>query len=177
MFVSKTVRGYMQTFLLTEQEAYTAMLMAAGATQGEAFSLAFHKETLSKESADSNSAAMVKKKPGIKKLVERLSDIRFAGIQQEDKPSKSKRKKEKVLDITNKDCILEEYEKNYNMATDPNKKADILKQISDLQQMKKDDNKEDAKLVHFYVPLTCKRCNLYCAEVERKKQQQQSKNK
>ena len=48
MFVSKTVRGYMQTFLLTEQEAYMAMLMAAGATQGEAFSIAFHKEALSK---------------------------------------------------------------------------------------------------------------------------------
>jgi len=177
MFVSKTVRGYMQTFLLTEQEAYMAMLMAAGATQGEAFSIAFHKEALSKESADSNSAAMSKKKPGIKKLVERLTDIRFGGIQQEEKPNKTRRRKESGLDITSKDCILEELAKNYNNATDPNKKSDILKQISDLQQMKKEDNKEEAKLVHFYVPLTCKRCNLYCAEAERRKEEQQFKNK
>lgn len=38
-------------------------------------------------------------------------------------------------------------------------RADVLMRIADLQQMKKEDNKEEEERVHFYVPLPyCKDC-------------------
>lgn len=40
-------------------------------------------------------------------------------------------------------------------------KADVLMKIADLQQMKKDENVEEEKKVHFYLPLTCNNCELF----------------
>jgi hypothetical protein len=38
-----------------------------------------------------------------------------------------------------------------------------------LQRMKQDENKDETELTHFYLPLTCKRCSLYCQEIDKRK--------
>lgn len=44
-------------------------------------------------------------------------------------------------------------------------RADILMKIADLQQMKKDENKEQVQLVHFYLPVGCpKTCKMFHTE-------------
>lgn len=40
-------------------------------------------------------------------------------------------------------------------------RADILMKYSDLLQMKKDEVKDEEKLVHFYLPVSCYNCPLY----------------
>ena len=42
-------------------------------------------------------------------------------------------------------------------------RADIAKQITDLQQYKKEEIKEDDNRINFYLPLTCNKCALYKA--------------
>ena len=37
----------------------------------------------------------------------------------------------------------------YETATDPKQRTDILNKIADLQQLKKDEDKEREKLVHY----------------------------
>lgn len=39
-------------------------------------------------------------------------------------------------------------------------RADILMKIADLENMKKEDTREERKYLHFYMPLTCENCSL-----------------
>lgn len=159
MFTSKTTKGYMQNFLLTEQEAYMAMLIAAGASMGEAYCVAVSNFS-SKETCDSNAYKVMKKKPGIKQLVDTLTSVNLRGVTTDEKLPKTK-KKDKVLDLRDKDGVIEALTAQYTKALDPKVKADIAMKIADLQQMKKDENKDEKELVHYYVPLTCNSCDLY----------------
>ena len=112
MQTSKTVRGYMQVFLLTEQEAYMAMLIAAGATQGEAFAVSMSCMGSSVEILDSRASELMRRKKGIKELASRLTDITVVGSTDADALKKSPRKKgkknldESNFDPTNKDNII-----------------------------------------------------------------------
>ena len=75
-------------------------------------------------------------------------------------------------DYTNKDVLLSELSRLVNRTTNIREKNDLLKTVADVTRMKNDENKDEAKLIHFYVPLTCKRCNLYVAELEKRKEKQ-----
>jgi hypothetical protein len=73
------------------------------------------------------------------------------------------------IDFSQKDNVIMALSKSANEEPDSLKRTKILATIADLQRMKQDENKDDKELIHFYLPLTCKRCNLYCAEMERRK--------
>lgn len=47
-------------------------------------------------------------------------------------------------------------------------KIKALKEIAELQQMKKEQNNEKEKLVHFFLPLSCSYCSLYKQAQENK---------
>lgn len=182
MEISKNVKGYMKTFLLTEQEAYFAMLVAAGANTGEAYCVVFDKISMSKESSHVVASRMIQRKQGITDLINSLRNVNLKGAELDGElPKKRGRKSKEVdendFDPTNKDSIIGILTKQLKDSTSPKEKAYIAMNIAELQQMKKDENKEDAKLVHFYVPITCKRCSLYVKEVERRKKEEKSKNK
>ena len=97
-------------------------------------------------------------------LVKKYLEIRRAQIfpQSEDTPK----------DYTDKDTLLKELSRMVSNAHNVRERNDVLKSIADITRMKNDENKDEAKLIHFYVPLTCKRCNLYVAELEKRKEQQ-----
>ena len=159
MFTSKTTKGYMQNFLLTEQEAYMAMLIAAGASMGEAYCVAVS-NFVSKESADANAYKVMKKKPGIKQLVDTLTSVNLRGVTTDEKLPKTRNKKGTV-NIRDKDCLLDIMQGQLEIAKDPKVIKDFIQTASDLQRMKQEENKDEKELVHYYVPLTCNSCDLY----------------
>jgi hypothetical protein len=55
-----------------------------------------------------------------------------------------------------------------NNEGDTLRRTKILSVIADLQRMDRDETKDDKQLIHFFLPLTCKRCNLYMAEQQRR---------
>ena len=65
-----------------------------------------------------------------------------------------------VMDYTDKGTILRELAKEANAATNAKERAAILMQIAELQRMKQDENREEEERVHFYLPLTCDKCEL-----------------
>jgi hypothetical protein len=73
------------------------------------------------------------------------------------------------IDFSQKDNVIMALSKSANEEVDGLRRAKILSEISDLMRMDKDENKDDKELIHFYLPLTCKRCNLYCNEMEKRK--------
>ena len=87
--------------------------------------------------------------------------------------SKKKSAGEGGFDPTNKDSIIRVLSDQLELATDPKTKTDIAMKIADLQRMKQDENKDETELVHFYLPLTCKRCSLYVAEKKKKESEKE----
>jgi hypothetical protein len=84
--------------------------------------------------------------------------------------SKDKSPESEYIDFSQKDNVIMALSKSANEEPDSLKRTKILATIADLQRMKQDETKDDRELIHFYLPLTCKRCNLYCQEQEKRKQ-------
>lgn len=50
-------------------------------------------------------------------------------------------------------------------------KADVLMKLADLQRMKQEEVVEEDNTIHFYLPISCKMCDLYNKEKERRRKQ------
>jgi hypothetical protein len=178
--ISKETQNRMRQFMLTEQEVYLASLIAAGHSDEEAYSLIYEPNTLSDESLHVLVGRVTSRKKGIKDLVDTLTRVNMKGLTAQigsaseamnkklGRKSKKKSAGEGGFDPTNKDSIIRVLSDQLELATDPKTKTDIAMKIADLQRMKQDENKDEQELVHFYLPLTCKRCSLYVAEKKRK---------
>jgi hypothetical protein len=64
-------------------------------------------------------------------------------------------------DYTNKDVLLSELSRLVNRTTNIREKNDLLKTVADVTMMKKDQSDNEKQQIHFFLPLTCKRCSLY----------------
>lgn len=51
-------------------------------------------------------------------------------------------------------------------------RADVLMKIADLQQMKKEETAEEDNTVHYYLPISCKNCELYMKARKRRQEQE-----
>lgn len=60
--------------------------------------------------------------------------------------------------LRTKDGVLAAMEEEANKTADPKQRADIILKIADLQKMKNEDDKEQKKLVYYYLPLHCNIC-------------------
>ena len=155
-------------FELSPMDVYMACIMATDRPEYEAF-LATHETECSLDvpSLKMRTSRYLDDHKGIRECCEYLRSGKIKAttrLIENAKPSK----KGKSADYNNKDFILEEYWALYNSETDPTKNAMIMQKITDLQQMKKDENKDETELVHFYLPITCKRCSLYMNEKKKK---------
>jgi hypothetical protein len=78
----------------------------------------------------------------------------------------------KTVDFTQRTNLIQALSDAANIEKDTLRRTKILSELADLQQMDKEEHKEDKELIHYYLPLTCKRCSLYCAaQAEREKQE------
>lgn len=60
-----------------------------------------------------------------------------------------------------KESVISELEALVPDIVDPLEKAGILMKIADLQQMKKEQPKEEERLIKYFLPISCKNCSLY----------------
>lgn len=67
-----------------------------------------------------------------------------------------------------KDFLIKALAVQAELCRDPKKKAEILMKIADLQNMKKEEVKEDHKYLTFYMPLTCNNCEIKALVEQRK---------
>jgi hypothetical protein len=84
---------------------------------------------------------------------------------------------EVYIDFSEKNNVISALSRSANLEKDNVRRAKILSQIADLQRMKQEENRTDAKLVHFFLPLNCKRCSLYVASQRKKMNEQQPDKK
>ncbi len=59
-----------------------------------------------------------------------------------------------------KEDIIRELNAALIVETDPKIRLDYYKQLIDLQGMKREQEKEDDNIIHYYFPVTCKMCGL-----------------
>ena len=171
MVYSKRVTDLQQIYQLNPDEVFFCMLVASGASRGEAYATIFRPRSTKIETAQRGAAQIAKDKPGINKLIRSFEDNRTAFLPDNDRPKSKKNntqteEEEKagyVVKYRDKDAVLSGLEQTlpYLRGKD---RADILMKIADLQQMKKDENTEEEETVHYYLPLQCYRCSLFIAD-------------
>jgi hypothetical protein len=79
---------------------------------------------------------------------------------------------EPLKDYTNKNILLQELSRLVVSTHNVKERNELLKTIADVTMMKRDETKDEKQQIHFFLPLTCKRCNLYCAEQERRRKEE-----
>lgn len=176
MVYSKRVTDLQQIYQLNPDDVFFCMLVASGASRGEAYATIFRPRSTKIETAQRGAAQLAKDKPGINKLIRSFEDNRAAFLPDNDSTKSKKKKKntEAVVQYRDKDAVLSGLEQTlpYLRGKD---RADVLMKIADLQQMKKDENTEEEETVHYYLPLQCYRCSLSIADRAKRKAEEAEK--
>ena len=173
MVYSKRITDLQQIYQLTPDEVFFCMLVASGASRGEAYAVIFKPRSTKIETAQRGASQLAKDKPGINKLIQSFEENRTCFVINNDSTKGKKKKKntdnedenncENIVQYRDKDSVLTGLEQTlpYLKGKD---RADVLMKIADLQQMKKDENTEEEETVHYYLPMQCYRCSLFIAD-------------
>lgn len=174
MVYSKRVTDLQQIYQLTPDDVFFCMLVASGASRGEAYATIFRPRSTKIETAQRGAAQLAKDKPGINKLIRSFEDNRAAKSKKKKKSTEEEEKAGNVVQYRDKDAVLSGLEQTlpYLRGKD---RADVLMKIADLQQMKKDENTEEEETVHYYLPLQCYRCSLFIADRAKRKAEEAEK--
>ncbi len=184
MVYSKRVTDLQQIYQLTPDEVFFCMLVASGASRGEAYATIFRPRSTKMETAQRGAAQLAKDKTGINKLIRSVEENRTPFITDKDSTRRKKKKKNteeeeedkdgNVVQYRDKDAVLSGLEQTLPSLRGKDR-ADILMKIADLQQMKKDENTEEEETVHYYLPLQCYRCSLFIADRAKRKAEEAEK--
>ena len=93
MVYSKRVTDLQQIYQLTPDDVFFCMLVASGASRGEAYATIFRPRSTKIETAQRGAAQLAKDKPGINKLIRSFEDNRAAFLPDNDSPKSKKKKK------------------------------------------------------------------------------------
>jgi membrane-bound lytic murein transglycosylase len=93
-----------------------------------------------------------------KKLKEQIEEEE---MEEQDKGEKVEKMIRDASVTKDKNSLLKELEFMQSTETDTNIRLKILGKIADIQQMKKQEEKSEDDIVHYYLPLNCKDCSLY----------------
>lgn len=172
MVYSKRVTDLQQIYQLTPDDVFFCMLVASGASRGEAYATIFRPRSTKIETAQRGAAQLAKDKPGINKLIRSFEDNRADNDSHKSKKKKKSTETEEkagnVVQYRDKDAVLSGLEQTLPYLGGKDR-ADVLMKIADLQQMKKDENTEEEETVHYYLPLQCYRCSLFIADRAKRK--------
>lgn len=138
----KNLETQMVKYNLSAKDVFLAYLIAAGMPGGDAFVALYDVGITGKDRACESYMAS---KPTLGSLVSQL--CKGGG-----------RSAAAKFDLRSKDGVIDAMQTEYETATDPKQRTDILNKIADLQQLKKDEDKEREKLVHYYIALRCEQC-------------------
>ena len=93
MVYSKRVTDLQQIYQLTPDDVFFCMLVASGASRGEAYATIFRPRSTKIETAQRGAAQLAKDKPGINKLIRSFEDNRAAFLPDNASPKSKKKKK------------------------------------------------------------------------------------
>lgn len=147
-----TTAKLMKQFNCEARDVYLAMLISQGLSKAESYIAIF-------QPLATNINALVNKhlreNPQINSLITFLSN-EPVGASKEDLTREDAR--ELVEKYKDKDFIIAELIKTQT-SLQGKEKAEILNKIADLQQMKKEETKNEEERVHYYLPLpVCDKC-------------------
>ena len=119
MVYSKRVTDLQQIYQLTPDDVFFCMLVASGASRGEAYATIFRPRSTKIETAQRGAAQLAKDKPGINKLIRSFEDNRAAFLPDNDSPKSKKQKRKKkpgmlyntgiktrFYQVSNKPCLI-----------------------------------------------------------------------
>ncbi len=166
MQYSKKITDFCKTYGLIPEDVFYCMLVACGAGRGEAFATIYKPKSPNLVAHQKAASTLANDKPGINQLIAVLQFKTSPEVNRLLQPTKRIAKvpkvagKENVLQFRDKLAIVEALEQTVPILVGK-EKADVLMKIADLQQLKKDENKDEIKTVHYYLPLKCTQCELY----------------
>lgn len=135
---------------LSSRDVMLAHLIAANLPMGDAFDAIYRSSASDKELACRRYLAG---NPKVDVLVNALRD----GSADRD-AADAVRPKLDNIDLRTKDGVLTALEAELKNADDTKQRTDIIGKIADLQRMKNEEDKENRKLIHYYLPLRCEEC-------------------
>jgi hypothetical protein len=101
-------------------------------------------------------------------LTQKQGTVLFVGDKTADQKESCK------IDYTQRHNLVQALSDAANNESDTIRRTKILSELADLQRMDRDETKDDKELIHYFLPITCKRCNLYIAE-QRKREDEMIK--
>ena len=137
-----------------------ANLVAMGFSQKDAYASVINKNSTASESYD----IMM-----MKRITEDVNFVSYVERRKKQLDRKARESEEEKLQqdmeegsLMDKETVAWELMKlSKSTSLTPKERGEILMKYADLLQMKKDEVKEEEKLIHFYLPLSCDRCSLY----------------
>lgn len=159
MTYSKRITELQTLYQLSPMDVMFCMLVACGADRAEAYNAIFRPNTAKKENMKYQASQLAREKPGIENLIKSMF-LNYGvpvGADFGDGEDKSAFEPKRYRD---KDSILTALEQEVQTAKGK-ERADILLRIADLQRMKQEENKEEEKRIHYYLPIKCSLCQLY----------------
>lgn len=163
-------------FQLATENVYMAMLRACGCADYEAYAVSRKGEfdSLSPKALRMRASRELADHEGIQQCTDWLKTSRVKGdtsvldgVKADGKQAKGK--KQKVGVYSKSDALATVNELIVKGGLTDKEKLAAIDLLNKLQQWNKEETKEDEQLIHFFLPLTCKRCNLYEAEMQRRK--------
>lgn len=170
MKLGKRTQELMKIYGLLPEDVTFARLLATDCTQMEAYCIAFH-DKLTQIGAGASSPLtaaheLVKNKPAILSLA-RSFKTTVDPDRAKEEGKERKRKGGKTTNIATKEAQLRELQQIYSNLNTPKDRLDVLKQVADLQQLKKDETKAEERRTFYYLPLKCKICPFAPAKQEK----------
>lgn len=144
----------MQRYNISKQDVFLAFLIADGMPPGDAFESLFH--ILAKDPTTACRRYLTGK-PSIETLADAIRRERKLEANG-DTPKTPSRTKSSDLDLRTKDGVLSALEKELSSVTEPKQRTEIIGKIADLQRMKNEEDRENRKLINYYLPLRCEEC-------------------
>lgn len=149
---------------LDPQTRAMAELMVQGWSAQDAFvSMGFNKPHLSDDYNKKQIESITCDENFIKYMESRQRSIK-RGILKQSVKDMEEEDDEIRIDLLDKESVLKEMIKSaMSLPVNDINRINILQKYSELQQMKKDEVKEEDTTVHYYLPLSCNNCSLYLA--------------
>lgn len=161
-------------FQLSTEDVNMARLLATEASDIEAYLLTHEIESgLNMDAMKMRCSRYLKDHPKVKDCEEWFNTGRIKAdssiFDSQETREKKRKKGDSKMGVYSKDDALASVNKLIveGRLTDKEKLA-AIDLLNKLQQWNKEENKDEVELVHFYLPITCKRCSLYMKEKELK---------
>jgi hypothetical protein len=158
-------------FRLAPEDVNMARLLATECSDIEAYLFTHETEdSLSDSGLKSRASRYLSDHPSIRECADWFNSAKIKADSSTLMRVKKGSKKNGKVGVYSKDDALSTVNQLIvgGRLTDKEKLA-AIDLLNKLQQWNKEDDKDDVELVHFYLPLTCKRCSLY---VESRKSKQ-----